>query len=59
MIKKVPVEQESSLSMGGTIMTSQRKLDTVGIWSTKRKRAKRMPDIIVETTPTPFANPRL
>ena len=62
-IKKVPVEQESSLSMGGTIiflalfpknyflqdvMTSQRKLDMVGTWSTIRKWAKRMPDFIVE-----------
>ena len=31
-------------------MTSQRKLDTVGTWSTIQKRVKRMPDIIVETT---------
>ena len=31
-------------------MTSQRKLDMVGTWSTIQKRAKRMPDIIVATT---------
>ena len=40
---KVPVEKESSLSMGGAI-------DLVGIHSTVEKRAKRMPDITVETT---------
>ena len=31
-------------------MTSQRKLYMVGICSTEQKRAKRMPDNIVETT---------
>ena len=31
-------------------MTSQRKLDMVGTYSTVQKRAKRMPDTIVETT---------
>ena len=31
-------------------MTSQRKLDMVGTWSTVGKRAKRKPDITVETT---------
>ena len=32
------------------VMMSQRKVDTVGTWLTIRKRAKRMPDILVETT---------
>ena len=31
-------------------MTSQKKLDLVGTWSTIQKRAKRTPDIIVKTT---------
>ena len=31
-------------------MTSQRKLDMVGTLSTIQKRAKRMPDITVQTT---------
>ena len=31
-------------------MTSQRKLDIVGTWSTVGKQAKRTPDITVETT---------
>ena len=31
-------------------MMSQRKFDMVGTWSSIRKRAKRTPDIIVETT---------
>ena len=33
-------------------MTSQRNLDLVGTFSTVRKRAKRTPDTIVETTST-------
>ena len=41
-------------------MTSQRKLYMVGICSTVEKRAKRMPDIIVETAPLlPLFSPDL
>ena len=42
LIVKVPVEKESSLSMGGAIM--------VEIHQTVGKLAKRMPDATVETT---------
>ena len=31
-------------------MMSQRRLEMAGTWSTVEKRAKRMPDITVETT---------
>ena len=39
--KKVPFKKESMLSMGGAIMTSQRKFYLVKTCSTVRKRAKR------------------
>ena len=37
-------------------MTSQRKLDTLGTWSTIQKQAKTTPDIIVETTEIELTN---
>ena len=55
LIKKVPVERESLVFsllffVSKQFMTSQRKLCMVGTWSTIQKRAKRILDIIVETT---------
>ena len=49
-IKSGAKSQSSPSFLAYTVNDVTRKLNTVGIHSTVKKRAKRTPDIIVETT---------